>query len=149
MEGLYCNGALAHASIASRASSNGPRGRDGPLPVAGVQRVHCRVNCARLLTAVLGRAAAASREWRGSRMCVPAQINTSAPTRVVPASAGAAKQSSQTRCVVVVVLLFGPILAHAAVQSIKPLHSTSNSFASTQENDACRWDFARRQSGWC
>jgi hypothetical protein len=54
MEGQYCNGALAHASIALRASSNGPRGHDGPLPVAGVQRVHCRANCARLLTAMLG-----------------------------------------------------------------------------------------------
>jgi hypothetical protein len=73
MEGQYCNGALAHASIALRASSNGPRGHDGPLPVAGVQRVHCRANCARLLTAMLGLTAAASRELLGSRMFLPAQ----------------------------------------------------------------------------
>jgi hypothetical protein len=72
------------------------RTNNGPLPVAGVQCLHCDADWERLLTAMLGGTAAALREWRGSwarDVCAFPHKYTSAPACTVPCSAGAVKRS--------------------------------------------------------
>jgi hypothetical protein len=66
-------------------------------------------------------------------MCLPAQINTNAPTRIVPASAVQPSGSRQSRCEVVVVLLFRSNAGTRGGAVQQAPSGTSSSFAITQK----------------
>jgi hypothetical protein len=112
MEDQHCTGTLAHAPEASGESDGGPPGGKRRTFACCRHRVcpwQCQLRAA--AHSVVGANCCGVARMVGvvgpRRMYLPAQINTSAPTRVVPTCVRVQPRDSiQTRRVGVVVLLF-------------------------------------------
>jgi hypothetical protein len=136
MEGQYCNGALAHALEGRGRAAAGRGGKRtfacGRHPAYPLQSDGAAAH------SVVGANCCGVARRAGVTMCLPAQINTNAPTRIVPASAVQPSGSRQSRCEVVVVLLFRSNAGARAGAVQRSSLRYVQLFRNYSENSACR-----------